>query len=197
VVVSSDECVFTEDEVEDFFKNIGGGGTLFLKHKASQNGTSTYYVEGDINLKGKRYLNIDGILIADGTINIGEKKNWEGASGNSNITITDPGVGIPSGLLTKRKVNFGPYSASEDASIVGLIYSQDEMRLTSLPYSFNITGGMIARKFSLSSVSGAASLNVYLDNSIIREGVWGGSSPPGGSLTFSPVITIEHWEEAY
>lgn len=197
IVVDSTDCVFTEDKFEYFLETIEGKGTLFLKHKASQNGTSTYYVEGGINLKGERYLNIDGVLIADGTINIGEKKNWGGASGNSHITITDPGVGIPSGILTKRKINFGPYSASQNASIVGLIYSQDETRITSLPYSFDINGGMIARKFSLSSVFDTVSLNIYLDNAIIREGVWGGSSPPGGSLPFSPVITIEHWEEAY
>ena len=192
-VLTSSECLFTKNEFENLLWQIGEGGTLYLRHKADFNATSTYYVEGEIALKGKRYLDIDGVLVADGTINIGEKYHWGGSFGFTQITITDPGVGIPSGLLTKGKMNIGSYSSFQDVSIVGLLYSQDEMRITSIPNSFNLTGGAIARKFSLTSA--LQPLNIYLDNDVIREAVWGGPSPPG--VPYSPVVTIEHWEEAY
>ena len=70
------------------------------------------------------------------------------------------------------------------------------MRLTSLPHLFEVRGGIIARKFSLTSVF--QSLNIYLDNVIIQEGVWGGPQPPSGTApSYSPVVTIDHWEESY
>lgn len=192
----SSNCVFTEGEFEDLLWQVNEGGTLILEHKSNGNATSTYYVEGGIDLKGGRRLEVNGILVADETINIGERYGWNGDGGFSQITINDPGSGIPSGLLTKSKINFGLFSSFQDINITGLVYSQDEMRLISVPHNFNLTGGSMARKFSLMSCD--SSLNFYLDNEIIREGVWGGSMPPpGGSVPYSPVITVEHWEESY
>ena len=191
----SSDCIFTETEFENFLWQVGEGGTLVLEHKSNGNATSVYYVEGGVDLRGGRRLEINGILIADGTINIGERFGWGGDEGFSYITIIDPGIGIPSGLLTKAKMNFGLFSSFQDINITGLLYSQDEMRLTGIPNSFELVGGTIARKFSLTS--GFSPLNLYLDNAVIREGIWGGSSPPSGGLPYSPVITVEHWEESY
>jgi len=200
VVLTSSKCVFSEREFEDLLWQIGRGGTLTLEHKSSARATSTYYVEGGINLRGERYLEINGILVADETVNIGERFCWkrggESDCGFDQITINDPGKGIPSGLLTKAKINFGPYTSFREINIKGLVYSQDEMRLTSIPYAFKVIGGMVARKFSLTSAF--QPLNIYLDNVIIQEAVWGGPQPPGeDSQIFSPVVTIEHWEESY
>ncbi|MBZ9572720.1 hypothetical protein KJA17_00790 [Patescibacteria group bacterium] len=195
-VFSLNKCLFDEDEFEELLWQVGKKGTLILEHKTSGLAISTYYIEGGIDLKGERYLEINGILVADETINIGEKFKWGEDYGFSQLKIADPGDGIPSGLLTKGKMNFGPYSSFGDVEVRGLIYSQDEMRLTSLPHSFEVFGGIIARKISLSSAF--SPINIYLDNAIIREGVWGGPQPPGeGALPYSPVVTIEHWEESY
>ena len=195
-VVNSSNCIFSEGEFADLLWRIGAGGTLVLEHMTNGSAVSTYYVEGGIDLKGKRYLEINGVLVADETINIGEKSKWRGDFGFNQITVNDPGTGFPSGILTKGKINFGPYSSFTDINIIGLVYSQDEIRLTSFPNTFNITGGIIARKFSLTSVF--APLKIYLDNAIILEGIWGGVEPPeGGVPPYSPIVTIEHWEETY
>ncbi len=200
IVTSSSKCIFSETEFEDLLWKIGKGGTLVLEYHSSPAATSTYYVEGGIDLKGERYLEINGVLLADGTINIGEKFCWkrggESDCGLDQITINDPGKGIPSGLFTKARINFGPYTSFKDVNIKGLVYSQDEMRLTSLPNTFEVIGGMVGRKFSLTSAF--SPLNIYLDNVIIQEGVWGGPQPPGEeSYVYSPIVTIEHWEESY
>ncbi len=195
-VLNSADCLFSESEFEDFLWLVGEGGKLILEHKTQGAAVSTYYVEGGINLEGGRSLEINGILVADGTVNIGEKSQWKGDSGFNQLTISDPGVGFPSGLLTKAKINFGFYAAFQDISITGLIYSQDEIRLVSVPTILNVVGGIVARKFSLTSAW--SHLNIYLDNDIIREGVWGGPTPPGGERPpYSPVVTVEHWEESY
>jgi len=196
IVLTSNQCIFNEVEFEDLLWEVGKNGILILEHKTNGTAVSTYYIEGGINLKGGRELEVNGILVADETINIGEKYKWKGDSGFNQLTIIDPGQDIASGLLTKAKMNFGPYSSFQDINIKGLIYSQDEMKLTSIPYTFEVVGGIIARKFSLTS--GFSPLNIHLDNAIIREGIWGGPQPPGETAPpYSPVVTVEHWEESY
>lgn len=200
VVATSSNCIFSEGEFEDLLWQVGREGTLVLEYQANGQATSTYYVQGGIDLKGERYLEVQGVLVAEETVDIGEdfcwRRGWQIDCGFNQLTIFDPGEGIPSGILTKGRMNFGPYSSFTDINVRGLIYSQDEMRLTSLPHSFEVIGGIIARKFSLTSTFSA--LNIYLDNVIIQEGVWGGPQPSGQETpAFSPIITIEHWEESY
>jgi len=195
-VSTNNQCLFEEDEFENLLWQIGQKGTLILEHRANGTATSTYYIKGGIDLKGERYLEVNGVLVAEDTINIGEKSKWGDDYGFNQITIYDPGEGIPSGLLTTGKINFGSYSSFRDVNITGLVYSQNEMRLISLPSTFNVIGGMIGRKFSLTSIF--SSLNIYLNNAIIQEGVWGGSEPPEeGIPPYSPVVTVDHWEESY
>lgn len=189
---TSNKCIFSANEFSDLLSRVGPAGTLVLENTGAS--SSVYYVEGGIDLKGQRYLEINGILLADSTVNIGENFCWQGSCGFDRIAISDPGIGIPSGLLSKGKINFGVYSSFEAVNVTGLIYSQDEMRLTSLPFAFSVTGGMIARKFSLSSAWSA--LNIYLDNDIIREGIWAGPQE-SGEIIYSPIVTVEHWEETY
>jgi len=77
-----------------------------------------------------------------------------------------------------------------------LVYANDEIRLVSLPRAFNLTGGLLGRKISVTSAWSA--VNIYLDNTLIVEGIWAGLRPPGGEKPpYSPIVTIEHWEEAY
>lgn len=195
-VLTSADCIFSAQEFEDMLWAVGENGKLVLEHRTNGSAVSTYYVGGGVNLEGARRLEINGVLVADGTINIGEQSKWKGDSGSSQLTVNDPGNGVPSGLLTKAKINFGIYSAFQDVSITGLVYSQDEIRMVSLPRTFEVTGGIVARKFSLTSAW--SPLNIYLDNDIILEGVWGSDTPPaGGRPPYSPVVTVEHWEESY
>jgi len=188
------KCVFTANEFEDLLWDIGQGATLTLNNDIT-------YITGTVEIKGGRKLIINGTLVVDGTINIGERYCWtrQGVKdcGFNQITINDPGVSIPSGLLTKNKLNFGPYSSFQSVEMVGLIYANDEIRIVSLPDVFNLTGGILGRKVSITS--GWGEFNISLDNSIVLEGLWAGPKPPKGGETppFSPIVTIDHWEEAY
>lgn len=147
------------------------------------------YVTGSIELRGGQTLTVNGVLVAEGTINIGERYCWEKGlqvrCGNSQLTINQPTGGEASGLFTKGRINFGSYSL--DINIVGLIYANDGIKIVSLPQSFNIIGGIIARKLSLTSVW--QTFNITQNNPIINKGL---QNP-----TYSPVVTIEHWEESY
>jgi hypothetical protein len=99
-------------------------------------------------------------------------------------------------MLTKGKINFGLYSSYQTIEMTGLVYANDEIRIISIPQIFRLTGGLLGRKVSIVSVW--SSINFYLNNSIITEGIWAGANPPGGQTPpFSPVVTVEHWEEAY
>lgn len=189
------DCIYTEDDFEDLLWQVGKGKTLILNNKIT-------YVTGGIDLKGERRIVVNGILIADGTVNIGERYCWtkqgQKDCGFNQITINDPGPEEPSGLLTQKKMNFGPYSSFEDINIVGLLYAYDELKIVSMPKSFNITGGILARKISFTSAW--LPVNIYLDNIIISEAIWGGPVPPIEEdlpYPYSPVVTIEHWEETY
>ena len=186
-------CIYTSDDFEDLLWQVGKGGTLILNNEIT-------YVTGAINLKGKRSIIVNGILIADGIINIGERYCWTTIyakdCGYNQITINDLGPGKPSGLLTQSKLNFGPYSSFQDINITGLVYAYDEMRMISMPQNFNVIGGILARKISFTSAW--LPVNIYLDNTIISEAVWGGPEPPPElDLLYSPIVTIEHWEETY
>jgi len=187
------KCIYTDDEFEELLWQVGEEGTLTLN-----NGIS--YVTGPIDLKGGRKLVVNGALVADGTIDIGKSSCWTNKGqkdcGFDQITVNDPGVDKPSGLLTKAKMNFGSYTSSQIINITGLIYANDEIRFVSLPLSFTVIGGVLARKISFNSVW--ETFNIYLNNAIILEGVWAGPKPPEGvTPPFSPVVTIEHWEESY
>ncbi len=186
-------CIYTPDDFEDLLWQVGQGGTLTLNNEIT-------YVTGIIDLKGERNIIINGILITDRTVDIGERYCWtkqgDKHCGYNQITINDLGPGKPSGLLTQGKMNFGPYSSFQDINITGLIYAYDEIKIISTPQNFNITGGILARKISFTSAW--LPVNIYLDNTIISEAVWRGPEPPPESeLIYSPIVTIEHWEETY
>jgi len=185
------KCVYTSSEFSDLLWQVGKNGELRLNNDIT-------YVTGPIELKGARRLKINGTLVADGTINIGEKECWTVLAiqdcGYNEISVLDPGVDRPSGILTKTKMNLGPYTSFNNVEIDGIVYANDEIRIVSLPWSFKVIGGILARKFSLTSSSNP--IDIYLDNTKILEGVWAGPSG-SGKPPYSPVVTVGHWEEAY
>lgn len=187
------KCVYTDEEFEDLLWQAGKDSAIILDNEIT-------YIEGSLKLRGGRSLVVNGTLVTDGTIDIGEKYCWtkqgQKDCGYNQITVNDPGQDIPSGILTKSKLNIGPYSSFQDIKITGLIYAINEVKIVSLPWSFEVVGGIISRKFSLTSAW--SSFNIYLNNSIISEGIWAGPQPPEGEKPpYSPLVTIEHWEESY
>lgn len=188
------KCIYTEREFDNLLLQVGGGGTLTLVHNQSGSLFSVYYIDGNFALRGKRNLVINGPLVIDANVSIGETRRWEGGSGASQIAVNDPGSGIPSGILAKGNIKFGKYASSATTRIKGLIYTLGNFELVSLPNLLELIGGKIAAgNFQLTSLS--QGINIYLNSDIILEGIFGG--PPGGGPADSPVIDVEHWEEAY
>lgn len=191
-ILCDNRCVFSESDFEDLLWQVGQDGTLTLNSEIT-------YITGDIELRGGCRLVVNGVLVADDNIYIGEKYSWtrggQTHSGLSWVTINRPTNQSPSGILTKRKIKFGPYSSFQAIDITGVIYANDAMSIESVPESFNVVGGVIARKISLSSVW--QWLNITLDNDIIWYGL--GYKINGDIIepSFSPIITIDHWEESY
>lgn len=193
----STECLFEDpDDFEDLLWQVREGGILTLGTTATPTIT---YVTGPIDLKGGRHLVVNGALVADGTINIGESYKWtrgdQKDEGNSQLTINRPTATTTSGLLTKAKINFGQYSSLTPTTITGVICANDEIRLVSLPESFTVTGGIIGRKLAFTSV--LQWFTFVLDNEVIRYGL--GYKIDNQIITpaYSPIVTVEHWEETY
>lgn len=148
------------------------------------NGPITY-VNGDIELKCDRKITVNGLLVSDRDINIGKFSiGCLFQCGQNNITVNHAS-GIASGLFAKRKINFDPCTGR--VNVNGVIYASDEFKTLSLPQEFNIIGSLIGRKLTMTSIW--QPINVTIDNQYLTEAL--------GATEFSPIITVEHWEEEY
>ncbi|MFA5021035.1 MAG: hypothetical protein WC517_03180 [Patescibacteria group bacterium] len=147
------------------------------------------YVTGAIDIYGSNDLAINGALVADGNITVGKNTLfccWGiNCLNRSEITIANPGSEAPSGLLSKGRIDFELCLSSFNGA--GLIYANDKINILSLPNSINVTGALISRKLTLTSLW--QGVNITYDNAIVNNGL--------GSSTFSPVVTVDHWEEEY
>lgn len=181
------KCEFTKSQFKDLL-DAASGGTLTLNNNIN----GVIFVDGQIDLEKGRELIINGALVGMSHIYIGQG----GSCCLEGITVNDPGVGIPSGILANGKLYFGVNSSLTDINITGLLYSGNQMKIMSVPKQFNLTGGLLSRKISIQfSLFG---FTVNFDEDIVREGLWADQgSPPGEVIPFSPVVVIDHWEEEY
>lgn len=146
------------------------------------------YVDGNIEIKADQNLVINGTLVANGNIKVG-KTTQSCCSGlrcgMSDITINKTAIGKPSGLIAKGRIDFESCLNSFNAN--GVVYANDKVNILSMPGSFSVNGGVIARKSTLTSIWQGASITYNQENLV---NILGGA-------TFSPVVTLDHWEEEY
>jgi len=178
--INQADIVYSENDFEDLiYDNRGGNLTL--------PGPITY-VEGDIDIMGDINLTITGVLVAEDDMTVGTNK-WSccsgGACGGSDVTINKVSSTTPSGLLAKGKIDFELCLDSFNAE--GLIYANDQINVLGIPASFTLTGGSISRKLTMTSVW--QPLQIIRDNTRIITAL--------GDPSYSPVVTVEHWEEEY
>lgn len=173
------DVIYTESEFNTLMKN---NRVLTLDDDIT-------YVEGDVELLADQELTINGLLVADGDIIVGRNYismiswfNWR--TGNESIAVTHSSS-TPAGLIAKGKVNFELFLDSVD--VEGVIYAGSGVNVLSLPSDFNLTGAVIGRDISCISVW--STINVNLDSEILSDTL--------STTEFSPVITVEHWEEEY
>ncbi|MCK4540168.1 hypothetical protein KAU09_03375 [Candidatus Parcubacteria bacterium] len=146
------------------------------------------YVTGDVELKGDQTLIMDkALLIVERDFTIGFKKHGHSRTGPSNLIIQSAS-GTPAGVLAGRHVDFKQYT--ETVNVYGIVYAADLMNLTSIDsytIQFDVCGGLVARKLTISSCWQA--INITHDNEMLINTLSSASS--------SPTIIIEHWEEEY
>ncbi|MFA4871905.1 MAG: hypothetical protein WC610_02495 [Patescibacteria group bacterium] len=167
---------------ESAFENL-----MWNNQNLTLNGPITY-VDGDIEIKGNQNLTIKGVLAASGTIEVGKYTFlccWSTRCGTSNVTIEKVSETEPAGLFAKSKLYFELCLNSFNAN--GLIYANDQINLLSLPNAFNVTGAVISRKLTLTSLWRGASIT--REPNVVIYSL--------GDPTFAPVVTVEHWEEEY
>lgn len=156
------------------------------------------YVLGDVNIRAGQLLAVFGVLTADRDVNVGEDLCWTSKEppylrcGQSQLTVVRPGSPEerkPAGLLSKRKMNIGNGLGFGTAgmNVEGLVYAGDELRLAGVAGPIEIHGGVAARKITTSSMW--QGIDIYLEPDVIVDTF--------GNPTYSPVITIDHWEEEY
>ncbi len=149
------------------------------------------YVKGDVNLNGGKTLTVNGLLVVQGNFNIGSRycirRGFRLECGTNSLIINNDGTN-PSGILAKRKIKFNSFIKNVD--VKGVLYANDKFEIRSLSlgnYDFNVTGGVLSRKINISTL--LKEINITYDQNIIVKTL----SPDN----FSPVITVEHWEEQY
>ncbi|MFA6918595.1 MAG: hypothetical protein WC244_00545 [Patescibacteria group bacterium] len=145
------------------------------------------YVTGDVTIKNTQNLTINGALVSDNNITLG-KYNSACLLPNiprSQIIINKPSTNTPSGIMAKGNINFEPCLDSLTAK--GIIYAYSKIDILSLPQKIEITGGIFSRKITLTSLW--QGFDIIYDNDAIVYAL--------GNPEFSPIVTVEHWEEEY
>ncbi len=195
IVVTSNKCVFRSSaEFEDLLWQVGQGGSLTLNNVITNN--VIVYVKGTVRLRGGRILVVNnGALVAEKNIEIGKKYSWKREDitheGNSQIIVTNDSPETKlSGLLSKGKIELGKY-LQQDSSITGLLYALKDMKVKEISNPLTIQGGIVAKKIKFENIgkNSLGELNIYFKDEIIANTL--------GNALFSPVVSVEHWEESY
>lgn len=142
------------------------------------------YVDGDVELgKGQR-LTVNGLLLAENNITIGE--NF-GSGANSQLTINWT-PGNPAGIVAKRNIWLAENTGQ--VNIEGVIYANNDFIITKFfpGLIFNLEGGIISHNIIIATLD--HSLDIEYNQLIINDILEGGP-------TESPIIDYGHWEEEY
>jgi hypothetical protein len=154
--------------------------TLYRNANLVLNGI--YYVTGDVNLVRGRHLTVNGTLVADGQINIGVANSSTSAWTELRVNNTS---GLPSGLISKSSINLGLFT--NVFTVTGVIYALDRFQMLQILQTPSITGAIFARDIDFNGILSPTTIThsqTIVDNSL-------------GVPQYSPVISVEHWEEEY
>jgi len=195
----SNDCslVRTDGETNCYFSSSEKFEKMLWDNYPNITLNGVIYVNGDINIRAGQNVIINGTLVSgdNKSVNIGEENAWFRSEppyaryGFCNISINRPDEDSPSGILAQKKINIGGWFGTGLSTlyIEGLIYSGHEMKISSINAPIEIHGGVATSKFTLSSMWNG--IDLYLDPDIIIDTF--------GISGYSPVISINHWEEEY
>lgn len=188
---SQADVVYTEEVFEDML------WTALVQGEALTLNDAITYVKGSVRLKGGITLVINnGVLVAEKNIEIGKHKDWKKKgqeqkyTGDNQIIINNDNPdlegGPATGLLAKRKIEFGEHTFS--STITGLLYAGKEIKFKKMktPNTLTLTGGIMAKKVRFDDLE---EINITLNDTVIRNVL--------ENQIYSPLVSIEHWEESY
>jgi len=169
------------------------------------------YVSGNTQINDDTDLTVNGLLVINGDLKIASDKHnnhnhndYEGCDYENynhhehhecrhyehddviNITVNNA-TGTPSGIMTNGNMKFK--NDLGNININGVLYATDDLTIENvyIGQDFNVTGGTASRKLTITSSSRI--INFVFDNQILVDTL----SP----TSFSPVLTVDHWEEEY
>jgi len=147
------------------------------------------YVTGDVVFEGDPDVIINGLLVADGSITIG-KVRWFWIfpyckDGEHTYITINHASGTPSGLISKNNINF-EFCVS-DTDINGILYAAITTSISDFEGDIDIVGAIIARNIYIMGIR--STINITYDGNFLLDTL--------GATEFSPIITVEHWEEEY
>ncbi len=171
------DIIYTEEEFEDLLDN-SDGGSLVLDNDIT-------YVQGDVIFDKDTDVTINGLLVADGDMVLGEPCWLLFCCGDhTNLTVNHE-EGEPSGLIANGDITFDFCLRSSDLD--GVIYATKDFTFTDFSEQVNINGGIFGREVGVFSVW--QDLNIVYNYDYVNDSL--------KSTEFSPVVTVEHWEEEY
>lgn len=135
------------------------------------------YVSGQTEIEDNVNLTINGLLAINGDLEI--KKVASLAVMNA--------AGTASGIMANGKMKFKDDLGN--ININGVLYSTDQLTIENAQAgaNFTINGGTASRKLTITSSSRI--INIIFNNQILVDTL--------APASFSPVLTVEHWEEEY
>lgn len=143
------------------------------------------YVTGNINIKKGHNITINGALLADGSVTVGNGYSSSPTAATLDINHV---ANEPSGLIVKGNISFG--SGNSNIAIDGLIYSGSSFKIQDgllQNVNFEVNGGIVAQNVDFIGIWHP--LNINLNQVNVNDAL--------GSPLFSQVLLINHWEEEY
>ena len=168
----SSKCVFTSTEFRNLLRDVGNNGVLTLNNDVT-------YIIGRVEVPASRSLVVNGILVADGRVDI---------MGDSEVIVRDDNGNLAAGILTKDKIHFNENSQLNE--FAGLLYSLDHIKMDNLAGQAKMRGAVMASNHVM--IEGT-NLEITLDSQVVNNVLYFTSHQDENF----PIIAIEHWEEAY
>lgn len=144
------------------------------------------YVTGNVFITKGKTLTINGTLVADGSVSIGNGFSFE--TEPAVLTVIDQGVDEPSGVLSKKNITIGGFNS--DVNIQGLLYAGGTFTIKdgiTQNVSTVLEGAVFAEDINI--VISWQPTTVQLNQIYINEAL--------GDPLFTQLLFINHWEEEY
>ncbi len=157
-----------------------------LDDTPTQTFTGITYVTGNVFIKKGMDITINGVLVTDGSISVGNGFSF--SPNPATLTVNNVATSTPSGLLSKNNITLGGFNSQ--VSVEGLIYAGGTFTIKdgiSQNVDVSMRGAVIAQDIQI--VISWEPISIDLEQEFINTTL--------GNPLESQLLFINHWEEAY